>query len=156
MTAKSDDASKSRRLLAIAMILEETSRLEAARLTGMDRQTLRDWVHRCNAAGVDGVASRKPPRAAAKLTASQIAELRDLVVAGPDPELHQVIRWRCIDLRDDLNINISVTVNEGAIGKWLHKLDLTPLQPRPFHPKKDAAAQDAFKKLPCEPEGGPN
>jgi transposase len=42
--AKSDDAAKSRRLLAIAMVLEGTSRLDAARQTGMDRQTLRDWV----------------------------------------------------------------------------------------------------------------
>jgi hypothetical protein len=28
----------------------------------------------------------------------------------------------------------------------LRKLDLTRLQPRPFHPKKDEAAQSAFKK----------
>jgi transposase len=32
------------------------------------------------------------------------------------------------------------------MGKWLHKLGLTRLQPRPHHPKKNAAAQEAFKK----------
>jgi len=32
------------------------------------------------------------------------------------------------------------------VGKLLRRLDLTRLQPRPYHPKKDAAAQDAFKK----------
>jgi transposase len=53
-SAKSGDAAQARRLLAIAMILDETSRLDAARLTGMDRQTLRDWVHRYNEAGIDG------------------------------------------------------------------------------------------------------
>ena len=42
---------QTRRLLAIALILEGASRAEAARSTGMDRQTLRDWVHRFNAAG---------------------------------------------------------------------------------------------------------
>ena len=26
-------------------------------------------------------------------------ELRELVLAGPDPERHQVVRWRCVDLR---------------------------------------------------------
>ena len=41
--AKSNDAAKARRLLAIAMVLEGTSRLDAARQAGMDRQTLRDW-----------------------------------------------------------------------------------------------------------------
>jgi hypothetical protein len=40
----------------------------------------------------------------------------------------------------------SVTIPERTIGKWLRKLKLTQLQPRPHHPKKDAAAQAAFKK----------
>ena len=56
LAAKSDDAGQARRLLAIAMILEGTSRLDAARQVGMDRQTLRDWVHRYNDAG-DGLAT---------------------------------------------------------------------------------------------------
>ncbi len=73
-------------------------------------------------------------------------ELRDLVIAGPDPETHQVVRWRCVDLREEVNRRFSVTVTEGTIGKWLRKLKLTRLQPRPFHPKKDPAAQEAFKK----------
>jgi transposase len=37
-------------------------------------------------------------------------------------------------------------VHESTIGKWLHKLGLTRLQPRPVHPKKDADAETAFKK----------
>jgi hypothetical protein len=78
----------------------------------MDRQTLRDWVHRYNAAGVDGVASRKPPGAAAKLTASQMAELRDLVIAGPDRKTHKVIRWRCVDLCAEVTRRFAVTEPE--------------------------------------------
>ena len=144
--AKSDDAAKAWRLLAIAMILEGTSRLDAARQAGMDRQTLRDWVHRYNEAGLDGLASRKPPGAAPKLTKAQMAELRELVIAGPDPETHKVIRWRCVDLRAEVSRRFAVTVPERTIGKWLRKLNLTRLQPRPYHPKKDAAAQEAFKK----------
>ena len=50
--AKSHDADQARRLLAIAMTLDGASRLDAARQSGMDRQTLRDWVHRYNEAGV--------------------------------------------------------------------------------------------------------
>jgi transposase len=144
--AKSGDADKTRRLLAIAMIGDGVTRLDAARQTGMDRQTLRDWVHRYNEAGIDGLVSRKPPGAAAKLTTAQMAELRELAVAGPDPKIHHVIRWRCVDLRAEVARRFSVTVPERTIGKWLRKLRLTQLQPRPYHPKKDAAAQEAFKK----------
>ena len=46
LAVKSRDAAQSRRLLAIAMVLEGSSREDAARQAGMDRQTLRDWVHR--------------------------------------------------------------------------------------------------------------
>ena len=52
---------QARRLLAIALVLEGASRAAAARSSGMDRQTLRDWVHRFNAAGPDGLLDRKAP-----------------------------------------------------------------------------------------------
>ena len=144
--AKSKDGAKARRLLAIAIVLEGASRFEAARLSGMDRQTLRDWVHRYNTAGLDGLVSRKAPGAAPKLTEAHRAELREIVIAGPDPKVHGVIRWRCVDLCAEVSRRFSVTVPERTMGKWLRKLGLTRLQPRPYHPKKDAPAQEVFKK----------
>ena len=146
IAARSKDTAQTRRLLAIAMVLEGASRLDAARQAGMDRQTLRDWVHRYNEAGVDGLVSRVAPGATPKLTEAQMAELRELVLAGPDPDIHQVVRWRCVDLCGEVTRRFFVTVDEGTIGRWLRKFGLTRLQPRPFHPKKDAAAQEDFKK----------
>ena len=146
LAVKSCDTAVARRLLAIAMVLEGASRSDAARQAGMDRQTLRDWAHRYNEEGVAGLASRKAPGAAGKLTAAQMAELRELVVAGPDPKVHKVVRFRCVDLCDEVERRFSVVVPERTMGKWLRKLGLTRVQPRPHHPKKDAAAQEAFKK----------
>ena len=146
VAAQCIDAEQTRRLLAIAMVLDDAPRADAARQTGMDRQTLCDWVHRYNEAGIHGLVSRKAPGAAPKLTQAQMAELRELVIAGPDPDVHKVIRWRCVDLCAEVTRRFSVTVPERTIGKWLRKLKLTQLQPRPHHPKKDAAAQEAFKK----------
>ncbi len=55
-----------RRLLALAAVSEGRSRAEAAEIGGMDRQTLRDWVHRFNGEGPEGLLDRKtdgpPPR----------------------------------------------------------------------------------------------
>ena len=112
----------------------------------MERQTLRDWVHRYNDEGVDGLKSRSSPGRAPFLTPEQKAELKALVLRGPDPEIDSVVRWRCVDLREQVQRRFSVTVHESTVGKWLHQFNLTPLQPRPFHPKKDEAAQEAFKK----------
>ena len=105
-------AGQSRRLLAIAMVLDGVSRLEAARQAGMDRQTLRDWVHRYNSDGVDGLVDRSAPGASPKLTEAQKAELRHLAIAGPDPETDQVVRWRCLDLREQVAQRFAVTVHE--------------------------------------------
>jgi len=151
LAVKTRDVAQSRRLLAIAMVLDGDSREDAARQAGMDRQTLRDWVHRFNDLGVDGLISRCAPGPTPKLTAAQMQELRALVIAGPDPAVHHVARWRCVDLRDEVARRFGVTVQERAVGKWLRKLGLTRLQPRPYHPKKDPVAEETFKKtsVPC-------
>ena len=45
LAAKAKDANQVRRLLALAAVQDGMERDEAARIGGMDRQTLRDWVH---------------------------------------------------------------------------------------------------------------
>ncbi len=146
VAARSRDVAQSRRLLAIAMVLEGSCRLDAARQAAMDRQILCDWVHRYNDAGIDGLLSRPLPGPTPKLSQAQMDELHELVIAGPEVATHQVVRWRCVDLRDEVTRRFSVTVSERTIGKWLRKLKLTRLQPRPYHPKKNLAAEAAFKK----------
>jgi transposase len=143
---RSDDGRLSCRLVSIAMVLEGATRTAAAAAGGMDRQTLCDWVHRYNAAGIAGL--RDQPRSGRPplLTPAQMQELDELVHAGPDLERDGVVRWRCIDLRSEIARRFEIEVHERTVGKLLAKLDLVRVQPRPFHPKKDAAAQEAFKK----------
>src|SRR5688500_17556738 len=92
------NANQSRRLLSLAGVLDGMNRAQAARIGGMDRQTLRDWVHRFNAHGPDGLkdswSKGNPPR----LSADQQAELAQLVETGPDRVVHGVVRWRRIEL----------------------------------------------------------
>ena len=75
---------QARRLLAIALVLEGASREDAARSTGMDRQTLRDWVHRFNAAGADGLVDRKAPGRQRRLSQDQLDELALCLERGRD------------------------------------------------------------------------
>ena len=134
------------RVLAIAHVLEGASRTAAASSCGMDRQTLRDWVHRYNADGIAGLSdaprSGRPPA----LSDAQMEELKDLVIAGPDLANDGVVLWRCLDLRAVIEARYEVVVHERTVGKLLRRMGLTRLQARPYHPKKDADAQEAFKK----------
>jgi transposase len=145
------DAAQVRRLLALASVLDSRPRGEAAAQNGMDRQTLRDWVHRYNAEGIDGLKSHTSPGRAPALTDAQMAALKALVIAGPDPAEHKVVRWRCSDLQAEVARRFAVEVHESTIGKWLRKLRLTRLQPRPCHPKKVAEEEETFKKRMARP-----
>jgi transposase len=113
----------------------------------MNRQTLRDWVHRSNTHGVEGLRDISNKGRASALSAEQMQELEGLVLAGPDLAKDGVVRWRCVDLRAQIKTRFEVELHERTVGKLLRKLRMTRLQPRPYHPKSDLAAQEAYKKL---------
>ena len=146
VAGREKDGSAARRMLAVAMVLDGADRKTAAETCGMDRQTLRDWVHRYNAEGLSGLHDLKLPGPTPKLTAEQQAELAGLVEAGPDPACHGVVRWRRVDLRDELERRFGVALHERSVGKVLAKLGYCRLSVRPRHPQTDEEAQAAFKK----------
>ena len=140
------DAAAARRMLALALVMEGHNRSEAARAAGMDRQTLRDWVHRYNERGLAGLYNApergRPPR---KLTPEQEATVAEWVRRGPTPE-HKIVRWRCIDLRDEIAREFGVQLHERTVGKLLVRLNFARVSVRPRHPEQDVAAQEAHKK----------
>ena len=140
------DARAARRMLALALVLEGGSRAEAARAAGMDRQTLRDWVHRYNAEGLAGLSDRRRPGPRPRLSPEQEAEQVTAVEQGPDPDRDGVVRWRRVDLRALIEARFAVRLHERSVGKLLRRLGFARLSVRPRHPKADEAAQEAFKK----------
>src|SRR5438270_1153041 len=144
--ARCRDARAARRMLALALVLEGSSREEAARAAGMDRQTLRDWVHRYNAEGLAGLRDRDRSGRRPRLTAGQEAELVTAVEQGPDPDRDGVVRRRRVDLRALIEARFAVRLHERSVGEVLRRLGFSRVSVRPRHPKADAAAQEAFKK----------
>jgi transposase len=140
------DANQARRLLAIAAIYDGMDREEAARIGGMDRQTLRDWVHRFNEQGADGLINIKPPGRPSKLSQEQKEELCRLVAAGPDPQTDGVVRWRCVDLKRRLGQRFGVDLSEVRLGQVLKELGFSHISARPRHPAQNPLAIAAFKK----------
>src|SRR6187397_2441919 len=85
LARQTKDVAQARRLLAIAAVLEGALREEAARIGGMDRQTLRDWVIRFNERGADGLINIPSPGVPPKLDGAHKAFLARLVEEGPIP-----------------------------------------------------------------------
>ena len=53
LAKKSKNNNHSRRLLSLVVVLDGINSTDAARIAGIDRQTLRGWVHRFNELGPD-------------------------------------------------------------------------------------------------------
>ena len=96
---RSKSVNQSRRLLSLAAVRDGMDRGGAAKIGGMDRQTLRDWVHRFNAAGPEGLIDNWTEGPKPRLSAEQLAQLAQIVEAGPDREVDGVVRWRRLDLK---------------------------------------------------------
>ena len=140
------DLRVARRLLAIAAALEGLSREAAARVAGMDRQTLRDWVIRYNRGGPAGLSDDWGDGRPCRLTEGQQATLKAIVLQGPDPETDGVSAWRLIGLCQIVEERFGVFYSEGGMGKLMRSLDLSWQTPRPRHAETDRAARERFKK----------
>lgn len=140
------DANAVRRMLGLALLLEGHSRADAARACGMERQTLRDWVHRFNAEGIAGLSNRWGGGCRPKLDQPQRDRLAELVRSGPDLAVHGVVRWRRIDLARVMHEEFDVSLNERTVGKLLRGLGFSRISVRPQHPEQDAQALQAHKK----------
>jgi len=146
VATRSNDADATRRMLALALVLEGYKRGEAGKLCGMDRQTLRDWVLRYNAEGIAGLCNRIAAGPKPRLTPEQEATVAELVRKGPDLAKHGVVRWRRVDLARVIKTRFNVILAERSVGAMLRRLGFRRLSVRPRHPQQDPAAQEAHKK----------
>ena len=83
---RTKEAQAARRMLALAMVLTGADRTSAAKTCGMDRQTLRDWVHRYNAEAA-GLANRRARRGRGSSRPSRLRRSQPGSRLAPDPEL---------------------------------------------------------------------
>jgi transposase len=143
---RAKDAAQARRLLAIAAVLDGASREDAAKIGGMDRQTLRDWVIRFNEQGPDGLINIPSPGVPSKLGKKHRAFLVRLVEEGPIPALHGVVRWRACDLIMRLHEEFGLSVSDDTIYRAMKDLGFSHVSTRPKAYKQDPDAMEAFKK----------
>ena len=143
---RAKDAAQARRLLAIAAVLDGASREGAAKIGGMDRQTLRDWVIRFNDQGPDGLINIPSPGVPPKLEAAHKAFIARIVEEGPIPAVHGVVRWRACDLIMRLHEEFGLSVSDDTIYRALKELGFAHVSARPKAYKQDAEAVQTFKK----------
>ncbi len=146
-----DDAGQRCRLLAIAMVREGLSRGEAARFSGVQMQTLRDWVIAYNKQGPDGLKTGTAPGAACRMSENEIKTLETWLEKGPDFATDGIVRWRCRDLQRKIKAEFGHDYTERGIGILLKRIGYSHISARPHHPKGDPEKRAAFKKNSMKP-----
>lgn len=141
------DPRVARRMLAIANALDGMSRALSARLAGMDRQALRDWVIRYNEAGLEGLRDRWGDGRPLAVSEGDLAAIKAVILqaaAGQSdrdrPALRLVDIARLIEERTGVRYSVSGT------HRLMRSLNLSWQKTRPRHPEADPGAQRAFKK----------
>src|SRR5258708_14432384 len=136
LAKQAKDAAQARRPLAIAAVLDGSSRTEAATNAGMDRQTLRDWVIRFNEQGPDGLVNISSPGAPPKLNDTHKAFLARIVHEGPIPAIHGVVRWRACDLIMRLHEAFGISVSDDTVYRAFKHSGFSHVtaSPRPYNP----------------------
>ena len=146
LARRSRDPRQVRRLLALAAAYDGMSRTVAAKVGGMDRQTLRDWAHRFNDEGPDGLKHRSGAGRPRLLTQEQMSELSAIVETGPDPEVDGVVRWRRIDLKRVIEERFGVIYSERTLSDLLAALSFSHISGRSQHPQTGRAGHRGVQK----------
>jgi transposase len=155
LTRRSKDVNQSRRLLSLAAVRDGMGRGSAAKIGGMDRQTLRDWVHRFNASGPDGLIDNWTEGPKPRLSAEQLARFAQLVEAGPDREKDGVVRWRRIDLKRVI-AESSASTSTSATSESCCRNSASPTSARgPAIRLRMSGSSRPSKKLSSRAEGSP-
>ena len=130
------------RLRAVAMVVREAQRCEAAEAHGVNVQTLRDRVERYKDEGPEGL--RMPPAGSrpCRLEESELDQLRARVEAGPEAEVPS--RFRPCDIRNWILETFGVHYSLEGVRKLLRRLGFRHMSPRPLHRKADIEAQEDF------------
>ena len=134
------------RMFAIANVMDGLSREDAATHAGMERQCLRDWVHRFNAEGLAGLEDRPRKGRPRRMHEGIEKAFCERVDNGPDAEVDKLVRWRRVDLQAWLKSEHTISYHERSIGKILKRLGYSHVSTRPVHPENDPEAMETFKK----------
>lgn len=133
------------RLLAIRLVVMANTVPQAAKAVGLKERQTRNWIHRFNAEGVNGLRDRPRPGQPVKLTRQKESVFRERIVKGASPK-DPTRNLRVKDIQRILREEFDADYCLGGTYFLLHRLGFSSLVPRPRHPQADQQTQDQFKK----------
>jgi transposase len=145
--AKKEKKGKVRaRLLAIAAIMENKSRSQAAKIAGITADNIRRWIKRFNQEGFDGLRDKKQTGREPKWTRETEQYLKDKVSTGACFEKDERVTYRLVDFQLELKEKFNILYGISTIWYKLRELGFSWITTRKQHPKSNLEIQEEFKK----------
>lgn len=138
------DSRIGRRLLAIANALDGMSRAMAAKLAGMDRQTLRDWVIRYNEHGVDGLGDRWGAGRPTTVGEGELAAVKATILQAVCRSGDAKPTLRIVDVAAMIEERTGVRYSVSGAHRLMKTMGPSYQKTRPSHPKAEPGCARAF------------
>ena len=130
------------RMALLAIRGEE--KLSIAKLLGVPKSVVEEWAYRYRDGGIEALRPKKPKGRPPKLTPERQQVFKERMKAGPR-EGDVVCTLRGKDAVRILNEEYGAAYTLNGAYELMHRLNLTPLTPRPRHEKNDPTAMQEFK-----------
>lgn len=132
------------RVHAIALLKKGWRQKAVAEASGTRERAIRDWIGKYNEGGIEGL--RDKPRSGAPRKLKDSVQFKQRVLAGPDYKQDNMVSWTGQTLKQVLCNEFNADYSLSGVYLVLHRLGLSWISPRPYHPEMDSDVQDAFKK----------
>ena len=133
------------RLLAVRLVVMGNNIPQAAKAAGLKQRQTRNWIHRFNAEGINGLRDRPRPGQPVKLPRQKEQAFGGRIEKGAIQK-DRTCNLRVKDIRRILRDEFGAHYSLGGTYFLLHRLGFSSLVPRPRHPHTDLQAQAKFKK----------
>ena len=150
--SRSEDSRYDHRLHGVLMVDQGMSCAEVARWFGESVTTVERWVHRFNAAGLDGLREGVHPGRPTRLSEEQWASLEIDLRASPRQLGYNQNLWDGKLLAHHLVQTHQVDLGVRQCQRIFRKLGFRLRKPRPVIAQGDPELQAAYKKTPPDAE----
>jgi transposase len=132
------------RLRAVRWAMDRKTAGGIGQTLGCHHVTVRRWISRYNHHGIDGLRDQPRSGQPTKLARDKEAAFRARLLAGPTPA-DGVSVFHGRDIQTILAREFAAVYSLDSVYQLMKRLGWSPLRPRPRHPKRDEAAEQAWR-----------
>jgi len=130
-----------RRFNAIKALLLGFSREQVLLLYDVKETTLKSWIRRFNAQGIDGLIEGKHTGRPRKINAETTAHCRDILQS---PDKVDVTHWTGVKLHGYLRDTLKIEVGYSTVIRFLREQNFRLKVPRPWPDRQDPPKREEF------------